>query len=165
VPPLSPISAAADAGHIGFDGLIPEVEQLRIPMKYLANMFTAGDERPVIKALKKMLAMRVYRRRLTVDGVKDTQVLDDVGLSEIQMDDMYKTMAIANYEDRFVIPTAHRELSSDDPQGERGGCGFSFGDGCNTDGVTRPNLFGADNPRKRQFPNQKDVAERTRKMS
>src|SRR5699024_578283 len=124
VPPLSPISAAADAGQIGYDGLIPEVDNLRIPLKYLANMLTAGDERPIASALKKMLAMRVYRRKLTVDGVEDLQVLEDVGLTQAQVEDMYQIMAIADYEDRFVIPTAHRELSSNDPYADRNGCGF-----------------------------------------
>src|SRR5690606_24827296 len=36
VPPLSPISAAANAGHIASDGVMPDVRQLRIPLKYLA---------------------------------------------------------------------------------------------------------------------------------
>ena len=43
VPPLSPISAAANAGQIGINGEIPDVKQLRIPVKYLANLLTAGD--------------------------------------------------------------------------------------------------------------------------
>ena len=38
-------------------------------------------------------------------------------------------MAIANYEDRFVIPTAHRELGAD-AYDMRGSCGFTFGNGC-----------------------------------
>ncbi len=38
-------------------------------------------------------------------------------------------MAIANYEDRFVIPTAHREWTEDACE-LRGSCGFSFGNGC-----------------------------------
>ena len=38
-------------------------------------------------------------------------------------------MAIANYEDRFVIPTAHRE-TTEDAYDLRGSCGFSFGNGC-----------------------------------
>ena len=38
-------------------------------------------------------------------------------------------MAIANYEDRFVIPTAHRELG-EDAYDLRGSCGFTFGNGC-----------------------------------
>ena len=43
VPPLSPISAAANAGQIGANGQIPDVKQLRIPVQYLANLLTAGD--------------------------------------------------------------------------------------------------------------------------
>ena len=38
-------------------------------------------------------------------------------------------MAIANYEDRFVIPTTHREVTEDAYE-LRGQCGFTFGDGC-----------------------------------
>lgn len=39
---------------------------------------------------------------------------------------MYRYLAIANYEDRFVIPSSHREYASAtyDAFGERGGCGF-----------------------------------------
>jgi nitrate reductase beta subunit len=53
---------------------------------------------------------------------------------------MYRYLAIANYEDRFVIPTSHREIARD-AYAERGGCGFSFGDGCHG-GNDRTNLFG-----------------------
>ncbi len=42
---------------------------------------------------------------------------------------MYQVMAIANYEDRFVIPTTHREYA-ENAFDIRGGCGFSFGNGC-----------------------------------
>ena len=36
-------------------------------------------------------------------------MLESVGLSVAQVEDMYRYLAIANYEDRYVIPTAHRE--------------------------------------------------------
>ena len=140
VPPLSPIQAAADSGKIGVNGIIPDVDSLRIPIKYLANLLTAGDEAPVKWALKRMLAMRAYKRGQHVDGINDTSVLDDVGLSEQQVEEMYRYMAIANYEDRFVIPTAHREQAID-AFPEQGGCGFSFGNGCST-GNTKTNMFG-----------------------
>ena len=68
VPPLSPISAAANAGHVGTNGEIPDVKQLRIPVKYLANLLTAGDTAPVVRALERMLAMRAYQREKHVDG-------------------------------------------------------------------------------------------------
>jgi len=58
VPPLSPISSRANAGQIGeVDGL-PDVRSLRIPVRYLANLLTAGAEAPVIAALERMLAAR-----------------------------------------------------------------------------------------------------------
>ncbi|RLR65361.1 respiratory nitrate reductase beta chain, partial [Pseudomonas aeruginosa] len=42
----------------GSDGVIPDVESLRIPVQYLANLLTAGDTAPVLLALKRLLAMR-----------------------------------------------------------------------------------------------------------
>ncbi|MCL4131826.1 UNVERIFIED_CONTAM: hypothetical protein GTU68_058204 [Idotea baltica] len=139
--PLSPIQSAADAGHMGMNGIIPDVDSLRIPLQYLANLLTAGDEAPVKLALKRLLAMRAYKRSQIVDSEKDLEVLEEVGLSELQVEDMYRYLAIANYEDRYVIPTAHREEAMSEAFAERGGCGFSFGNGCST-GESDVNLFG-----------------------
>jgi nitrate reductase beta subunit len=140
VPPLSPITAAAQAGKMGVDGGMPDVKSLRIPLKYLANLLTAGDEKPVALGLERMLAMRAYMRAKTVDGVIDEAVAARVGLTGGQIEAMYHVMAIANYEDRFVIPTTHREVSEDAYE-LRGQCGFSFGDGC-MPSDDRVNLFG-----------------------
>ena len=142
VPPLSPIQSAADAGKIGYDGVLPDVDSLRIPVRYLANLLTAGDEEPVKLALKRLMAMRQYKRAETVEGIHDTRALEQVGLTEAQAKEMYRYLAIANYEDRYVIPTSHRELARE-AFPEKGGCGFSFGDGCgNSTGTSDTNLFG-----------------------
>jgi nitrate reductase beta subunit len=61
---------------------------------------------------------------------------------------MYRIMAIANYEDRFVIPTAHRE-SHEHADELRGSCGFSFGNGC-SDGISEANIFNM--PKKHKVP-------------
>src|SRR5512134_3363377 len=98
VPPLSPISAAAEAGKMGSDGAMPDVRSLRIPLKYLANLLTAGDEEPVALGLERMLAMRAYMRAKTIDGVLDETIAARVGLNGQQIEDMYQIMAIANYE-------------------------------------------------------------------
>jgi nitrate reductase / nitrite oxidoreductase, beta subunit len=58
VPPLSPIQNAAEAGLIGHDREMPDVRNLRIPVRYLANLLTAGKEAPIVTALERMLAMR-----------------------------------------------------------------------------------------------------------
>jgi nitrate reductase beta subunit len=139
IPPLSPIQAAADAGKIGMANEIADVKSLRIPVRYLANLLTAGAEAPVVHALERMMAMRVFMRDRHVEGTENTAVLDQVGLSQAQVEDMYQTMAIANYEDRYVIPSSHREYA-ESAFDLRGGCGFSFGSGC-ADGKEPVNLF------------------------
>ncbi|MFB2779610.1 nitrate reductase subunit beta [Shewanella mangrovisoli] len=140
VPPLSPIQSAADAGAIGKEGVLPDVKSLRIPVQYLANMLTAGDTKPVLHALKRMLAMRHFKRAETVDGVVDTSALEQVGLTAQQAQEMYRYLAIANYEDRFVVPSSHRELAKE-AFPEAKGCGFSFGNGCHGGDDSKFNLF------------------------
>jgi len=142
VPPLSPISNAAESGVLGMAGVIPDVRSLRIPVKYLANLLTAGDEAPVIRALERLLAMRAYMRAQNVEGVEDLQVLEQAGLSKLEADEMYRYLAIANYEDRYVIPSGHREMSVPQAYAERSGCGFTFGNGC-SNGDSEMNMFGA----------------------
>ncbi len=140
VPPLSPIQNAAQAGQIGIDNDMPDVRSLRIPVKYLANMLTAGEEEPVVLALERMLAMRAYMRSKTVDGVIDEGIAERVGLSGRMIEEMYKIMALADFEDRFVIPTTHRE-QVEDAYDLRGGCGFTDGNACST-GTSGRSLFG-----------------------
>lgn len=90
VPPLSPIQSYADAGGLPHNGnILPAVETLRIPVS-TANMLSAGDTGPVIRALKRMMAMRHYMRSQTVEGVTDTRAIEEVGLSIQQVEEMYR---------------------------------------------------------------------------
>ncbi|MES0870152.1 nitrate reductase subunit beta [Pseudovibrio sp. SCP19] len=140
IPPLSPIQNAAEAGKIGWDGELPDVRSMRIPVRYLSNLLTAGKDQPIVSALERMLAMRSYMRSKSIDGVVNEEIAKQVGLTPELIEDMYKIMAIANYEDRFVIPTTHREIS-EDAYDVRGSCGFSFGNGC-SGGRDGTDLFG-----------------------
>jgi len=141
VPPLSPLQNAAEAGKIGWDGELPDVKSMRIPVRYLSNLLTAGKDEPIVTALERMLAMRSYMRSKTVDGVINEKIAGQVGLTSQMIEDMYHTMAIANYEDRFVVPSSHREIG-EDAYDLHGSCGFSFGNGC-SGGTSDFDLFGA----------------------
>lgn len=142
IPPLSPVKAAAEAGKIPMDddGIMPDVESLRIPVKYLANLLTGGKVEPVVTGLRRMIAMRHYMRSVLVEGAPDDRSLSGTGLKPETVEDMYKIMALANYEDRYVIPTGHREETLD-AYGESGGCGFSFGNGCASHSNSGTDLF------------------------
>ncbi len=129
VPPLSPVQGQIDQGNLPteVDGVIPTVDALRTPARYLANMLTAGDEQPIVDAMRRLLAMRSHRRMKEVEGKDGAELLSKVGLSVEQAEQMYRYLGIANYEDRFVIPTSHEELRQDDPYAFQGQNGFAPG--------------------------------------
>jgi nitrate reductase beta subunit len=150
VPPLSPVQSAAEAGELAWEDGLPDVRSLRIPVRYLANLLTAGKEEPVLSALERMLAMRAYMRAKTVDGVIEEGLAQKVGMTGAMIEEMYHVMAIANYEDRFVVPTAHREVS-EDAYDIQGACGFSFGNGCSS-GTSSGDLFSTRKATRYQSP-------------
>jgi len=149
VPPLSPISEAAARGDMPMDGELPDVASLRIPVRYLANLMAAGDEDVVVDALNRMLAMRTYMRESKVFGRERPELLTKAGLSLAEAEDMHQLMAIANYEDRFVVPSSHRSYSEStfDLAAEQGDCGFAFGLGESGNARART-LFGRTMSRK-----------------
>jgi nitrate reductase beta subunit len=69
---------------------------MRIPVEYLAELFTAGDTEPVLRALRRLAAMRAYMRARTVDG--------EDGAPDEELEEMYRLLSLAKYSDRFVIP-------------------------------------------------------------
>ncbi|MCK9270751.1 MAG: nitrate reductase subunit beta [Bacteroidales bacterium] len=139
IPPLSPIMQATDSGKLGVNGILPDLDALSIPNQYLANIFTAGDQVPIKTALRRMLAMRAYMRSKTVDGVENSEVLNGTGLTVADTEKMYQLLAIANFDDRFVIPTSHREEAKN-VFDIKSSCGFSTDPGCDADKLR--NLFG-----------------------
>ena len=142
VPPLSPVQSQLDQGNLPTedDGVIPKAEALRFPVQYLANLLTAGEEAPVLGALNKMLAMRSYHRSKRVEGKADTATLEAAGLTADQAEEMYRYLSIANYEDRFVIPTAKEEYRQEDYYAFQGQNGFAPGN-VSSSGVSGFSLF------------------------
>lgn len=140
VPPLSPIQNAAEAGHIGFTDQLPDLSQLQIPVKYLSNLLTAGDEQPITAALNRMYAMRSFMRDRHVDGRVNENILAQVGLTVSEVEEMYRYLALADIEDRSVIPTTQQ--ISDNAHEEQGSCGITLGARVPGQGQsTRPQLF------------------------
>ncbi|MEU0540935.1 nitrate reductase subunit beta [Nocardia sp. NPDC005978] len=112
IPPLSPVvDALRDTGHDAEDhgNLFAAIEALRIPVEYLAELFTAGDPEPVNDVLRKLAAMRSYMRDINLGRESRPEIATRVGLTEQEMYDMYRLLAIAKYEERYVIPSAHAE--------------------------------------------------------
>jgi nitrate reductase beta subunit len=110
IPPLSPVADAATA--VGYeenaDVMFGAIDTLRIPLEYLANLFTAGRIAPVRDALRRLALVRTVMRANQLGQHPDVD-LSDVGLTEDDAEDLFRLLAIARYEDRYVIPPAHAE--------------------------------------------------------
>lgn len=111
IPPLSPV--LQEMNRTETDIYIPEAESLRIPVRYIAQMLSAGKESVIREALQKLVALRSRMREITVNGRSDPEVPVSLGLTASQYDEMYRYLALADYEDRFVIPTTRKANRKD----------------------------------------------------
>ena len=112
IPPLSPVvDVVQETGEDAEDkgNLFAAIDALRISVEYLAELFTAGDVAPVDAVLKKLAAMRCYMRDINMGRDPDGSIPAAVGMTEEEMYDMYRLLAIAKYDERYVIPPAHAE--------------------------------------------------------
>jgi nitrate reductase beta subunit len=129
VPPESPSRTAGNGNSKNFNmedekSVIPNLEGMRIPIKYLARLLAAGNESEVEKALRRIIALRAFRRMERVEGKTDDSGLKAVGLSIEDARGMHRLLALAHFHERFVIATTRREQTEIAPYIERGFRGF-----------------------------------------
>lgn len=136
IPPLSPITNRVEGQGSSLDAsdIFPAIDNMRIPVEYLANLLTAGDTERIRDVLRKMAVMRIHMRNQQTGKTSDPELLNLVGMDTQEVEDMYRLLAIAKYNDRFVIPPAHREEVADLFK-EQGNCGLDFAGGPGSCGV------------------------------
>lgn len=135
VPPMLPAMASVDSEGV-YDSttksLWAGIDQYRLPMKYLASLFTAGNEEKVKEVLKKLMAVKIHRRDVTVGDLPKEEVEEalQVGRTNAkEADGIFRLTSLATFDERFVIPPAHREESiemMDATADTKGDTGFGF---------------------------------------
>lgn len=134
-PQLNPIAKNWDDKWLydtSLDSIFGTIDDLRMPLKYMANMFSAGNEDLIADKLKKLMAIRIYRRHKTVGDIsaeKSAKALRDVNLTEAQAEAIYNLTSLAKFDERFVIPAAHREQAIEMLESTadvKGSTGFGF---------------------------------------
>ena len=111
IPPLSPVTEAASStgyDEANADDIFASIDALRIPVEYLANLFTAGRIEPVRDSLRRLAMVRAVMRIHQL-GVGVNVDPKEVGFTEDDVEELFRLLAIARYEDRYVIPPAHAE--------------------------------------------------------
>jgi len=110
IPPLSPVLAfGGDVYSFEEHNGIPELEKLRVPITYLANLLAAGNTREVEKSLKKLVALRAYMRAKKLGEEVDPEILRSANLDDKGAERLYRLLTLASYEERYAIPGMHRE--------------------------------------------------------
>jgi nitrate reductase beta subunit len=141
IPPLSPVVSTIEEGLVRLDvsreqvdfELFNSLEKARLPIQYLANLFSAGNEEVIEKILRKMLAVRIYKRRESVEGVIDDATLAMVESADTTPDEIeaiYRLSTLPTMEERFVFPPYHREMAAEaiygDPLARKGDTGLGY---------------------------------------
>ena len=135
IPPLTPVAdVVKDTGYDAENAvnLFAAIDELRIPIEYLANLFTAGDTDVVADVLRRMAAMRAFMRDINMGVEPDVRIPHAVGMTPESMEEMYRLLAIAKYGERYVIPAGHSEqahslegIGTDCPLNAEGGPGMN----------------------------------------
>ncbi len=114
VPPLLPImgNVTDNLYDHAKQTYFTSIDDCRLPIKYLASLFSAGDQGRVRDILKKLMAVRIHRRSETVGDLPGEHAvgsLNEAGLTAKMADDVFKLSSLCTFEERFVIPPSHRE--------------------------------------------------------
>lgn len=112
IPSLSPIvDQVTKSGADGEDHrvLLSAISNMRIPLEYQAGLFTAGDTVPVELALRRLAAMRSHMRNINLGLPQNAEIAAAVGMDGNDLESMYHLLAVAKYDDRYVIPSASPE--------------------------------------------------------
>jgi nitrate reductase beta subunit len=136
VPPLLPVMGKLDNGHYEnvADGFFTSLEQSRIPIKYLASLFSAGNQEIVQSVMKKLMAVRYYKRSLDTDHNLDivacSRLMREANLTPEEAEEIYALTTLPTSYERFVLPPIQREEamaeSSCSPELCKGECGLGF---------------------------------------
>jgi nitrate reductase beta subunit len=132
VPPLLPVMGKQDASlyEPQDDGFFTALTQARMPIRFLAKLFGAGNERVVEESLRRLMAVRYFMRSLElndVDPSKAQQAMREAGLSEAEARAIHALTALPTVDDRFVLPPLQREGAIEqtmDPEVCKGCTGF-----------------------------------------
>ena len=114
IPPMSPVSK-----RLGARRDLANADEMRIPVEYLAELFSAGDPEPVRAIINKLVNLRCYMRDKEFGDGAEQYSAEDAR----RFDAMYRLLALAKYEERFNIPES-AQPTAEECQACQHACGF-----------------------------------------
>ena len=115
VPPLLPVIASLNQGRYRLaEDFFSSLESARMPLRYMALLFAAGDEAMIAGVYRKLIAGRIYLRAQSVGDLPEETVrhaIEDAGTTPEEISAIYHLTSLAPLEERFVVPPFLREMA------------------------------------------------------
>ncbi len=116
VPPLLPVMGTRENGsfEIDEDDYFGSIDRARVPIRYMARLFAAGNESIVRDVVKRLIAVRLMRRQETVGDADPASIdgsLAEAGLDAETAEEIYRLTSLPTLKDRFNVPPYHREMA------------------------------------------------------
>ncbi len=131
VPPLLPVLSMDNLGKQKLaDDFFTTLERARLPMQYLAGLFAGGNEEEVKAVYRKLIAVRLQRRHLSVGDLSAEEAAKACAAAELNsetVDAIYRMTALTRIKERIVIPPMLREQAIEagmDPEQYKQEMGF-----------------------------------------
>ena len=108
------VTTTPGAGTEGLAPLLSSLAGARLPMQYLANLFTAGNVADIEAVYRKLIAVRIYMRHKTVGDIaaeEGQEALAQAGISSEVAEAMHKLTALPTFSQRFQVPPMAREMA------------------------------------------------------
>lgn len=140
VPPMLPVIASIKQGNYDIAGLndaglapmLSSLQRARMPLRYMASLFAAGNEAQVEAVYRKLIAVRVYMRSHKVGDVPEAEVQEALSQGKTTPEEaeaIFRLTSLPTYEERFVVPPLAREGAieqTQDPFTHKQEAGFGF---------------------------------------
>ncbi len=140
VPPMLPVLAKMKDGQYdvsalereGLHPLMSSLERARMPIQYMARLFSAGNTDVVEAVYRKLIAVRIFMRGKRVNDVPEQEVRDALsagGTTPAEAEAIFRLTALPTFEERFVVPPLAREQAIEatlDPFTHKREGGFGF---------------------------------------
>ena len=90
------------------------LKNARVPIQYMASLFSAGDEALVEAVYKKVIAVRIYKRAEEVGDIPQEEVkkaLSEGNTTPEEAEAIFRLTSLPTFEERFVLPPMEREVN------------------------------------------------------
>lgn len=140
VPPMGPVRAAAkgesyecsDGAQERLGPMLSSLEGARLPVRYMANLFAAGNQEIVLAVYRKLIAVRLYKRFTQVKDIPREEARKALELADSTAEEaeaIFRLTSVPTFEERFVVPPLSRETAIEpvlDPFDHKPAAGFGF---------------------------------------